>query len=168
MPKNAQFASEATAKKDPMRERLGRALGTKKISLKRASESAGLGPSFAHEFIKYGRGGSHQALEKLCQANGISWEWLKTGAGEITGLPRAGQFKPVSQEALEVAILFAVQTIFPSSQESTVRGLALLLIGSARVPPGSILDENMKSRMRSQIEGAIRLILLQSNQGYAK
>jgi hypothetical protein len=158
----SRFSLQDTVMKDKMRDRLRRALEMKRVSLKKASTDAGLGPSFAHEFIKYGRGGSHQALERLCNSNGISWDWVKTGAGEIIRLPAGRPIRQLNQEALEVALLAALHEIFPAVP--AIRGLALLIIRTAKVQPGSTLDESMKSTIRSQISGAISLFRLQSNQ----
>ncbi len=164
MARHSNFSIENDAITEPIRERLRQALKAKGISYEGASTGARLGSSFVHEFIHFGHGGSFEALERICAAAGISWEWVMTGAGEVSGLGPAEPVSQLNQEALEVTIHAALQAIFPDAPESAIRGLALLLIGSAKVPPGHTLDDAKRNTIRNEISAALRLFFLHLDQ----
>ena len=87
------------------------ALAAKGISMKRAGLAAGLSSNYVRDVIRRGRG-KFELLERVGEANGVSWLWLKTGEGEMdapgaTPKPRVGikhtAAPPYYREQLELA-----------------------------------------------------------------
>lgn len=62
--------------------RLAQALAAKGLNMKEASLKAGLSETYARDLIRRHRG-KLEGLEILCQANGISLQFVRTGKGEI-------------------------------------------------------------------------------------
>jgi hypothetical protein len=92
-------------------KRLAMALAAKGISMKRAGLAAGLSSNYVRDVIRRGRG-KYELLERLAEANELSWLWLKTGEGEMdapraTPKPRVGikhfAAPPYYREQLELA-----------------------------------------------------------------
>jgi hypothetical protein len=75
-------------------KRLAMALAAKSINMKQAGLAAGLNPNYVRDAVRRGRG-KFELLERVAEANGLSWIWLKTGEGEMeapnaTPKPRKG------------------------------------------------------------------------------
>jgi hypothetical protein len=75
-------------------KRLAMALAAKGINMKQAGLAAGLSPNYVRDVVRRGRG-KFELLERVAEANGLSWLWLKTGEGEMeapgaTPKPRKG------------------------------------------------------------------------------
>ena len=130
-------------------KRLAMALAAKGISMKRAGLAAGLSSNYVRDVIRRGRG-KFELLERVGEANGVSWLWLKTGEGEMdapgaTPKPRVGikhtAAPPYYREQLELAertteepdnvlvnraaLLHALQ-MFGASEEQAVRAVEFL------------------------------------------
>jgi hypothetical protein len=92
-------------------KRLAMALAAKGINMKQAGLAAGLNPNYVRDAVRRGRG-KFELLERVAEANGLSWLWLKTGEGEMdapgaTPKPRVGikhfASPPYYREQLELA-----------------------------------------------------------------
>jgi hypothetical protein len=92
-------------------KRLAMALAAKGINMKQAGLSAGLSSNYVRDVIRRGRG-KFELLERVAEANGLSWLWLKTGEGEMESpgaipKPRKGikhfASPPYYREQLELA-----------------------------------------------------------------
>ena len=59
-------------------KRLAMALAAKSINMKQAGLAAGLNPNYVRDAVRRGRG-KFELLERVAEANGLSWIWLKTG-----------------------------------------------------------------------------------------
>jgi len=63
-------------------KRLAMALAAKGINMKQAGLAAGLSVNYVRDVLRRGRG-KFELLERVAEANGLSWLWLKTGEGEM-------------------------------------------------------------------------------------
>lgn len=68
-------------------KRLAIALAAKGINMKQAGLAAGLNSNYVRDVIRRGRG-KFELLERVAEANGLSWLWIKTEEGEMDA-PRA-------------------------------------------------------------------------------
>ncbi len=68
-------------------KRLAIALAAKGINMKQAGLAAALNSNYVRDVIRRGRG-KFELLERVAEANGLSWFWIKTGEGEMDA-PRA-------------------------------------------------------------------------------
>jgi hypothetical protein len=147
--------------KDLMRERLRIALEARRITDKQAAQEAGLGDTFVHNFLQRG-GGKFENLERLCEANGIRWEWLKSGAGPMT---QAEAVIPPPDRETSLALIEAVLGHFlPEASRATLRGASEILVAIAENSPDGMSGIDKTSRIRSGILGALRLFVHQLNQ----
>jgi hypothetical protein len=67
-------------------KRLAMGLAAKGINMKQAGLAAGLSSTYVRNVIRRGRG-KFELLEKVAEANGLSWPWLRTGSGEMDRPP---------------------------------------------------------------------------------
>ncbi|MDQ6702611.1 MAG: hypothetical protein M3Z96_05670 [Pseudomonadota bacterium] len=85
-------------------KRLAMALAAKGINMKQAGLAAGLSSNYVRDVLRRGRG-KFELLERVAEANGLSWPWIKTGEGEME--PRKGvkhtAAPPYYREQLELA-----------------------------------------------------------------
>jgi hypothetical protein len=63
-------------------KRLAIALAAKGLNMKAASIAAGLNQTYVRDVIRRNRG-KYEQLQQLCAVVGISWDWLRTGIGEM-------------------------------------------------------------------------------------
>jgi hypothetical protein len=57
-------------------------LAAKRLNMKEASLRGGVNQNYCRDVIKRGRG-KFELLERVASANGLSWQWLRTGEGEM-------------------------------------------------------------------------------------
>lgn len=67
---------------EDMRKRLKTGLAALNINMKQASLAAGLSHTYCRDVIERGRG-KYENLERVATATGLSWEWLRTGNGDM-------------------------------------------------------------------------------------
>lgn len=151
----------AQALKDLMRERLRSALDAKGISDKQASQAAGFGDTFVHDFLR-GIGGKFENLERLCEANGIRWEWLKSGAD--TMFPSDAKGQAPDRETILIMLEATLAQFFPQQPLARLRVISQTLLAIAENPPDGMSGIDKTSRIRSGILGALRLFVHQLNQ----
>jgi hypothetical protein len=156
------FGSRAMARalKDLMRERLRIVLDAKEITDKQAAQAAGLGDTFVHGFLQRG-GGKFENLERLCEANDIRWEWLKSGAGPMT--PAEAAIPPPDRETILALIEAVLGHFLPDVSRAPLRAASEILLAIAENPPDCMSGIDKASRIRSGILGALRLFVHQLN-----
>ncbi|HZM07653.1 MAG TPA: hypothetical protein VFC11_04265 [Methylocella sp.] len=63
-------------------KRLAIAIAAKGLNMKAASIAGGLNQTYVRDVIRRNRG-KYEQLQQLCAVIGISWDWLRTGIGEM-------------------------------------------------------------------------------------
>jgi transcriptional regulator with XRE-family HTH domain len=102
-------------------KRLAMALAAKGINMKQAGLAAGLSSNYVRDVLRRGRG-KFELLERVAEANGLSWSWLRTGEGEMfrkVGVKHTAA-PPYYREQLELARL-------PSPEPATEEPVNILV-----------------------------------------
>jgi len=63
-------------------KRLAMALAAKGINMKQAGLAAGVNANYVRDVLRRGRG-KFELLERVAEASGLSWLWIKSGEGEM-------------------------------------------------------------------------------------
>lgn len=145
---------------EAIRERLRAALKEKGISLVQAAVNADLNRTYLYDVFNRGRG-SHEDCERIAIANGIIWEWVKTGrtgAPELSSLPRK---QPPDREEILGAMECVVEHLAQKAERSDVRRLSATILAIVENPPDDMSGIDRMSRIRTGILGALRLFDLQ-------
>jgi len=145
------------------RPRLKLALKKAGVTAKAASLKAGLSETYIHDFLSGKSPSTAQTLQAICNANGISWEWLDSQILDFEPLlkhERLPSDPQVISLLLESVIGYFTPGLPQPKREHQASQLLAILLEIADDPGIQFYDlknvESQRERLRNVIDFAVR------------